>query len=266
MAISTESREECALKQKPLRDKIEGYLKKEKEMLELMKKDSAGVEYKKLLLCEEMIYVATLYININNISVQIIEAKNNDALNDARKTIYKAIIYLEEIVSNIVDCPYADLEPRLARISNTPLEKRFYIVKKLGLVIELLADAFGDNSKWKWTFVEIRGRFTVVAKNLLDMKQAAKVMNDPRDPDYDNTVLYVRLVRKMIDDSATEYRDKYELNTRRLDDIRVAINYLIALRRIAMILGDKEESEEIKKKAAVWKEKMEADAKSGASK
>lgn len=266
MPISDESREEFALRQKPLRDKIEEYLKKEKDMLAVMKKDSAGVEYTKLLLCEDMIYLATLYINISNMSVQILDTKNNDALNDARKVIYKAIIYLEEIVSNAVDIPYSDLAPKVARIANTPVEKKFYIVKKLGLVIQLLADAFGDNSKWKWTFVEIRGRFAVVAKNLVDMKQASKDYFDPRSPDYDNTVLYVRLIRELMDSSASEYRDKYELNTRRLDDMRMAINFLIANRRIAMILGDNEASEEIKKKALVWKEKMENDAKTGASK
>ncbi len=266
MAISAESREEFQTKQKPLRDKIDECLAREKEVLEQMKKDPNGAEIKKLALCEEMIFVSTLYININNLSVQIIEAKNNDALNDARKIIYKAIIYLEETVSNAVDIAYTDQEPFLAKIANVPLEKRFYIVKKLGLVIQLLADAFGDNSKWKWTFVEIRGRFAVVAKNLIDMKKASRAYYDPNNPEYENTVLYVRLIRSLLDKSATEYRDKYELSTRRLDDMRIAINFLYAARRIAMILGDKEEAEELKKKSGVWKEKLDADTKSGTSK
>ena len=70
----------------------------------------------------------------------------------------------------------------------------------------------------------------------------------------------------MLDDSATGYRDKYELSTRSTEDMRVAINYLIAARRIAMILGDNEESEEIRKKAVVWKTKMEAEKKKSAAK
>ncbi|MCI5524182.1 MAG: hypothetical protein SO116_06975 [Treponema sp.] len=263
--ITSESRSEFADKAKPVRDKIDVTLKKEKNMLDLMKRDTGGVEYKKLLLCEDMIYVATLYISINSFSVEILGTKNNDALNDARKSIYKAIIYLEEIVSNVVDCPYSEIEPKIALISNMPLEKRFYLVRKLGLVIQVLVDAFGDNSKWKWSFVELRGRFAVVAKNLLDMKQAAKDYFDLRSLDYENTVLYIRLLKKLLDKSASEYRDRYELSTRRIDDMRVAINFLIALRRIAMILGDNAESEGIKKKAIVWKSKMENDTKTGAS-
>jgi hypothetical protein len=179
--------------------------------------------------------------------------------------IYKAVIYLEEIVSNVVDCPYSEIEPKLQTISNTPLEKRFYLVRKLGLVIQMLADAFGDNSKWKWSFVELRGRFAVVSKNLLDMKKASKDYYDPRSADYEDTVRYIRLLKKILDRSASEYRDRYELSTRRIDDMRMAINFLIALRRISMILGEKEDSEEIRKKAVVWKEKMENDQKTGAS-
>ena len=100
-----------------------------------------------------------------------------------------------------------------------------------------------------------------MAKNFIDMKQAAKDYFDPRAQDYDNTVLYVRLIRKLVDKSAMEYRDKYEVASRRIDDMRQAINFLIAERRIAMVLGDKDDAEEIRKKALVWKTKMEADQK-----
>ncbi|HAO29814.1 MAG TPA: hypothetical protein DCQ43_00550, partial [Treponema sp.] len=76
-------------------------------------------------------------------------------------------------------------------------------------------------------------------------------------------VLYVRLIKKLIDQSAQDYRDKYELSSRRIDDMKMAINFLLALRRIAIVMNDKDEAEELKKKAAVWKGKMEADQKSG---
>ncbi len=263
--ITSELRADFQEKTKPVKEKIQSVLAKEKEMLLLMKRDSAGIEYKKLLLCEDMIYTATLYISINSLSVTVMNTKNNDALNDARKMIYKAIIYLEEIVTNNVDCPYSDLAPHLERIANTPIEKRYYLIRKLGLVIQMLVDAFGDNSKWKWSFVELRGRYAVISKNLLDLKEGAKAYFDPASPDHDNTVLFVRLLKKLLDRSATEYRDRYELSTRRIDDMRLAINFLIALRRISLILGETEEAEEIKKKAVVWKDKMENDTKHGTS-
>ncbi|HAO30225.1 MAG TPA: hypothetical protein DCQ43_02640, partial [Treponema sp.] len=104
--ISDESRLEFNTKSKPIKAEIDEMLKKEKEIVSIMKRDTGGVEYKKLLLAEQMIYVATLYIQINALSVHIMDTRNNDMLNDARKILYKAIIYLEEIVSTTVDCPY----------------------------------------------------------------------------------------------------------------------------------------------------------------
>ncbi len=261
--ISTETRELFNTKIEPIRDRINASLAKEKDMLNLIEKDSSGTAYKRLLLSEEMMLVATLHMSINSLSVELLETKNNDALNDARKALYKAIIYLEDIVSNVIDAPYSELEDKLTEISNTPLEKRYYLVRKLGLAIRMLMDAFGDNTKWKWSFVELQGRFATIVKNMIDMKQAVKDYFDPRSPDYDDTVMYVRLTKRLLGQSADQYRDRYELSTRRLDDIRLAIQYLIAQRRLCLVMGEKDDAEEIKKKAVVWKEKMDADQKSG---
>ena len=263
--ITEKSRELFAAKMKPYKELVDKSFRKEKDILLLITTDSSGVAYKKLLLAEEMIYICTLYLTINNLSVSILETKNTDALNEGRKILYKAIIYLEEIVTNKIDVPYSDYEDKVAEISNIPLEKRYFIIRKLGLAIRLMIDAYGDNTKWKWAFVELEGRYATVVKNIIDMKLAVKTYFEPRSLDYDVTVYYVRLIKKLLDKSATGYRDRYELSTKRLDDMRLAINYLLALRRICVLFADKEEAEELKKKIIVWKTKMESDQKSGES-
>ena len=213
-----------------------------------------------------MIYLATVQMSINNISVEMLEVKNNDILNDARKSLYKAIIYLEDVVSNTVDCPYSDIESKILPIKEVSITRRLDIIRKLGLALDLLVDAFGENSKWKESFVEMRGRHAVVAKNLVDMKQAVKDYFDHNSPVYEDTILYVRLIRELLSKCANDYRDRYELASKRVDDMRMAVNLLIALRRIAMVMNDSEESENIRKKALAWKTKMESDEKKGISK
>ncbi len=193
------------------------------------------------------------------------EVKNNDALNDARKILYKAIIYLEEVVTDGIDVPYSELSDKLEKISSVSIANRYMIIRKLGLAITILKDAFGDNSKWKWSFVELEGRFSTIAKNLIDMRSSVKDYFDPHSEDYETTVLYIRLITKLLTNSATAYRDKYELSTRRIDDMRNAIKYLLALRKLNVAIGNSEQAEEIKKKAIVWKDKMDSDHKSGLS-
>lgn len=263
--ITAESREAFAVKMQPYKDSIDKVFEKEKNLLALMEKDSAGSSYKRMLLAEDMIYVTTLYVLINNLSVKILSTRGLDALNDGRKALYKAIIYLEETVSNLIDAPFSDYEDRVAQIANIPLTKRYELSRKLGLAIRLVVDAYGDNTKWRWSFIELQGRLATVAKNMLDMKAASKIYFDPRNPDYDTAVYYFRLIKKLLGEAADGYRDRYELSTRRLDDIRLGINYLVALRRIQLNLGESEDAEETKKKAVVWKAKMDSDQKKGIS-
>jgi len=264
--IAAESRELFNAKMRPYKEAVDKSLEKEKDILTLISKDSSGVGYRKLLLADEMMYEATLYLTINNLSVELLDVKNTDALNEARKALYKAVIYLEEIVTNLIDAPYSEYEDKVAQISNTSIEKRYFIVRKLGLAIRLIMDAYGDNTKWKWSFTELQARFVTVAKNMLNLREAGKIFLDPRNPDHDTVVYYLRLIKKMTSQAADGYRDRYELSTHRIDDMRNGILYLASYRRICIVMTEAEEADEAKKKAVVWKDKLEDDRKKGFAK
>ena len=112
----------------PYKEKASAILAKEKTMLNGMHEGDVDFEQKKILLCEDMIYVSSLYIAQNTLSLKLMEVKNNDALNDARKMLYKAIIYLEEIVTSIIDCPYSELAEYHNNISNVNIVKRYLVI------------------------------------------------------------------------------------------------------------------------------------------
>ena len=84
---------------------------------------------------------------------------------------------------------------------------------------------------------------------------------DPRVKGYKERQVHLKLAKDLLKTAATSFREKYELSTRRIDDMRLAINYLSALRRIHTVLGDAEEAEVAKRKVEIWKNKMEADMK-----
>ena len=85
--ITEESRASFKKVSEEYQNRINAIIEKEKAMLLVMKSETVGVEYKKLLLCEEMIFGATIYMAINSASLKILEIKNNDALNEARKLL-----------------------------------------------------------------------------------------------------------------------------------------------------------------------------------
>ncbi len=240
---------------------IDKVIKFESNILKVIKTDPAGSSYKKLTLVDAMIYLVTLYLAKFKLSVAIMGGKNENILNEARKTLYKPIIYLEEIVTNFIDASFSEYEKELASISNLTEKQRYYLIRKLGLAIDLVIEAYGNNTKWRWSFVEIEARFATVAKNIMDLKEISKTGLNPHADGYDTVVYHLRLVKKLLAQTADKYREKYEVATNTIGDFRTAIQYLNALKRIHLILNEHRELDEIKRKLEIWNEKMEKDLK-----
>jgi len=232
----------------------------EKKILVEAKKNTPQAPLQKLTLADEMLNLASFYMAINGISQAVLKNKNEEALNDARKSLYKAVIYLEEVVSNSIDAPFSDYEDKLKAIDSFDPNQRYSLICKMGLAIDMLEQAYGDNSKWRWTFVEIEGRFAATAKNIIDLKNVYTNAS-PDSPFYDSSVYHLRLIKKLLLQAADRYREKYELSTSQTLDFKTGINFLAALRRIHIVLAENEESQEIKKKLAIWSQKLETDLK-----
>jgi hypothetical protein len=130
----------------------------------------------------------------------------------------------------------------------------------MGFTIDSLEEGYGDNSKWKWSFVELEGRFAAVAKNMLNLKTFVAGM-DPRSDGFAARMSLLSLAKDLLQQSADRYREKYELSTQRLDDIKAGINFLSAVRRLHVVLGEAEQADVVKKKTEIWRAKMEDDLK-----
>ena len=245
---------------KPYKAMIQALLKREeakRNSIHIKGPESAKT---RLQLVDDMLVITSNYLVLNGISLSVLKLNSDDALNDARKYFTKALVYLEDIVSPYVDAPYSDYEDKLADIGFFNAQSRYNIIKKMGLVLNLTKDAFGDNVKSKWFFVELEGRYAAVAKNIMNLKIAV-ANTDPRATDYEPTIKHIRLIKKLLGQAADRYREKYELSTNHSDDFNMGINFLNALKRIHNILGEKSDAESVKKKADAWAGKLETDQK-----
>jgi hypothetical protein len=256
--VSNQERQVYLEKIAPYRAMIETILKREKEYLLIIQQNPVNAAFKRLALVEDMLDLASYYIILNGVSLSVQKVKNEDALNDARKSLYKSVIYLEQVVTGLVDASFSEYEEKTAEIASMDSARRYSLVRKIGLAIQLLENAYGDNTKWKWSFVELEGRYAAAAKNILDMKNAV-TNTDPRSPDYAPTVYHLRLVRRLLSQAADRYREKYELSTNRIEDCRLGIAFLSALKRILAVMGDREEAEVVRKKIEIWTAKLELD-------
>jgi hypothetical protein len=239
---------------------IDAVLEKEKKVKEVIGSGAVGASYQRLTLAEENLGLVASYLLMNSLSWSFLGVKNEAYLNEARKCIYKTLIYLEEIVTPYIDVPFSDYEGGLASIESFADDARYAMVRKLGFAIDSLEDGFGVNSKWKWSFVEMEGRYAVVTKNLLNLKTFVTGM-DPRVEGYSARLSHLNLAKELLAQAADRYREKYELSTMRLDDMKIAVNLLAALRRLHQVLAENDQADQVKKKADVWRTKMEADMK-----
>lgn len=199
------------------------------------------------------------FILLGDLCKTFTKVKSDLYLNEARKSVYKALIYLEDVVSPFIDVPFSEYEEKLKLIANFPDLERMKLTNRLGLCIDMVIEALGENSKWKWSYTEMRGRFTIILKNFIDLRKYVAEM-DPRSVGYEERIFMMEKVKRMLNEVADAYRQKYELTTQRVDDIKVALQFLGALKRLHGYLGENEEAEDIKKKYEVWKTKMEADS------
>jgi hypothetical protein len=243
---------------KPYEDAITAINAKEKSLLDAIEKEPENAAGVRLALAEDMLNLASYQIVISHVAHARLRIRDENVLNEGRKSLYKSVIYLEQVVSNYVDAPFADYEEKLEVIAGFSAAQRYFLIRKMGLAVNLLENAYGDNTKWRWAFVELEGRFAAGAKNIFNLKSAV-ANTDPRSPDYEPTVYHLRLIKKVLNLAADRYREKYELSTNRVDDFKQGINFLNALRRIHILMGDQDAAETVKKKLDAWSEKLEAD-------
>jgi hypothetical protein len=238
---------------------IESILKQEQETLRTITNNDPIAASKRLGLADSMLNLASNYIVIDGVIQSALKLKYEDSLNAARKAMYKSIIYMEDVVSNYVDAPYSDYEDKLKVIEDITPAQRYLLVRKMGFAVYLLENAYGDNTKWKWSFVEMEGRYAAVAKNIINLKDIM-ANSDFESEHYESTVRHLALAKKLLGQAADRYRQKYELSTNRIDDFRLGINFLSALRRLCIVTGDQNEAVMTKKKLDIWTAKLEKDS------
>jgi len=254
----TYARDKCTEETLSYRTTVETLLKEEQDVLATIQGDTDDAALKYIGLADSMLNLASHYIVMDGVAQALINQRNGEALNDARKTLYKSVIYLEKIVSNHIDAPYSDYSEKLDKIETVNPAVRFLLVRKMGLAIELLINAYGDNTKWKWAFVELEGRYAAVAKNLLNLRDI--IVNSNFDsPHYEPTIRHLALAKHLLSQTADRYREKYELSANHIDDFQMAINFLSALRRLAIVTGDQVEAVNVKKKLDIWNVKLATD-------
>jgi hypothetical protein len=242
---------------------IKELLKKEHDTMAECRADPSTAAPKLFSLSELMLDVTSNYLVINGIGQAVLDTKDEESLGEAKKSVSKALIYLQNVVTGKIDAPFSEYEDALSELAAVDAAQRYQLVKKLGLSISLLKMAYGSNTKWRWVFVDMEGHCATVTKNLLDLKKV-QANNDPSSPDYEPLLYHSHFVKKMLNEAANRFHSRYMIATKSDEDLWKAGIFLNALRRIHFLLNERDKAEEVKKKYDIWISALGAEARKSA--
>ena len=227
---------------------------------DIKKKNDSKQNYRRVIVANEYLKIISLYCNMSDVSMELLQIKNENYLNEARKLIYQVLILFEEIITPHIDIPFGEIEESLATISKVNPHRKLNVIRKIGYNITQIKDGFGENTKWKWSFVELEGRYAVVIKNLIDYK-ACQANNDPRKAYYVERNDLLRMAKEQLEHASKRYREKYELTSQEPDDIKKSIDLLAALRRIHIMFNENDDAQNLKKAIDLYRKQMETNIK-----
>jgi len=227
---------------------------------DLEAKKGEGENLNKIKVSSHYIDLVSVYCAMTDLSQNLLGFKNVSFLDKGRKSLYKALIILENLVSNVIDISLGENFELLKNLNAINDEERLKYIKKIGYTISLLEDRYGEGSKWKWSFVEIEGRYAVVAKNLFDFRSYQR-KNNPSIKGFNERYDNLLLIKDLLAKASKRYREKYELTNQSTEDMKKAIEYLRALKRINILCNEHNEVQNVSKRIDLWSQKFESDMK-----
>ena len=197
-------------------------LKKEVSLYKAqMKKNTnkAMDPYYQMALVLNSIKLINTFLGMNEVSLLTRNLKAEEQLNYARKEIYAVLSAMEKVVGNDYENGLDENREMLDVITEINPLQRLHFLKSFRKTIASLIDAYGQGSKWRWSWPEIYFKLAVLAKNFFDFRAFE------RENDLDNPYFYVRkehynLIIELANYTAQEYRTKFDLSTNDTADLK----------------------------------------------
>ncbi len=245
---------------KDIKREVEQTKKAINEIIGKKKKHPAIANYYNLEIASREMDAIENFIKMNDLSVEMLNLRNSTFLENARKEFYKVLQYLEEVVGNQIDRSLKENDEYLATIKEVNPQQILTFIQRMHRILTDLKTNFGQDTKWKWSFVEWQARAAVITKNITSFSEVAK-FRDPRTEFFYVRRELMQLCKDSLTEAAKQFRTKYEMAGKARDDLKSSISYLAALRKIHVLFGEDVEATKLKNIIDAAKMALEADDK-----
>ena len=232
--------------------------KKAKDLYHRRKKNPNLEPYYNLEITAYLMRTIELYLKMNELSLNMLGIKSSVALDSSKSNLSKILLLLKETVGDEVDRDsLKENEEYLLGINKLNPRQILDLLIRLERIFSDLRNNMGEESKWKWLFVELHAKLAVISRNFINFSDVLKY-RDPREPFFRDRNEHVRMAKSAIEEAAKQYRTKYELSAKSREDLKKSIDMLEALRKIHFTLGESNEADKIKTTIDAAKQTLEA--------
>jgi hypothetical protein len=206
----------------------------------------------------QQLQIVKLQMEMNEISEQMMQVKNNSFLDNARKNMYKIFADLDAAVKGDIDEAIDFNRESLDKIAPFTPRQRLNLYRHIRRAIDKLIQAYGPNTKWIWSFPELYSKSATLGKNMIDFREVQS-KRDPREEFYHDRKELVQMIIDDLMDASNRYRDKFEISTKATGDMIMAIKLLEGLRRVAVVVKDDAMAAKAKTGIDSYKARIEAE-------
>jgi hypothetical protein len=231
---------------KALKVESDEFEKKAREIASKKKSNSKLEPYYNLEMVNYLLKTIDIYIKMNDLSLNMLGIKNNKSLDMAKSNFSKILQLMKEIVGDDVDREsLKENEEYLANIVQLNPRHLNDLSNRLNDMLFTLKNTMGEDSKWKWLFVELQAKVAVIIRNLVNFSDILKY-RDPREEFFRTRIEHMRLAKDSLEEAAKQYRTKYELSSKSREDLKKSIELLEALRKVHVVMGESGEADKLK--------------------
>jgi len=243
---------------KAIKIKADELEKKAKDLNNKRKNKPNLTPYYNLEIATYLMNTIELYLKMNDLSLNMLGIKNSSSLDMSKSNFSKILLLLKETVGDEAERDsLKENEDYLYKIDKLNPRQILDFLIRLDTIFFDLKNNMGEESKWKWLFVELHAKLAIITRNFINFSDILK-HRDPRAPFFRDRNEHLRMAKNGIEEAAKQYRTKYELSAKSREDLKKSIEMLEALRKIHFTLGESNEADKIKTTIDAAKQTLEA--------
>lgn len=181
-------------------------------------------------------------------------------INYVRTYFFKMIEVGEVLFLKSINSTFSEVDESLESLKEVPISARVLFFQKSSHLINFIYSFSKMDVKMRFVLGDLIGRFVIILRNSFPYKDLYPALSLTH-PDHESFYISLSLLRLNISLAAKMFRENYELRDKSEQDMVKALSFIKSLKKIAILVNDRDQADTLSKEYRVWESKYIADLK-----